>query len=849
MNIYVSFFINTVCSFCFLAILSMGTADAQVSFGDQNEFTESGEGPYVVLVEELDGIGGPDVVVANRLEDQIVYYRNLGEGDFISALSVSQKFSTDIYEMVSGDFSGNGAIDIISASDRQNAELEIFENDGSGNFANFGLTYQGTDPKSLDTGDINGDGKIDLLYIASGAGIGSSQIVWIESVGRGLESEVHIVETKNPGASLAILLDRDNDGDQDIIAYYPQENDIILFTNDGDGNFELVENMGIKEFLLNENVPGVTKFVKGDFLGDGDNELGLVVNGNIGFMPFFVNVITLYDSFDDITNFEVADMNNDGFSDIVFTSFDQKGAFWLQSKQQVEGRKSYTEAKPINTSLEGPIGIATGDLDEDGLPDVVVTDFTGNITSWYKNDTDREISFVKQNPVITNAVTQPDHMVYTDLNGDEIEDLLVGSSSSTELSFFIRGENGTFGEKQMISNTAGTIEEVKVADLDGDGFPDVIVASSTDPNVSVYMNSGTGSFGTGMVLTNEADPRDLALADIDEDGDMDLFVPDFGGGGILRFINSGDGTFSLEAERYVDWATEIVELEMGSLTSQIGERVDMIISDLTRGTELYKGFQSFGSATKLSENATSNILLRDLTFDNSYDAVYTTDETPKVGWFRKPGNNSNVAPFTINEPGSAPVSLATGDIDSDGIEDFIYSTSDNQIYWQNNFANFDFSNEGNFSEQKNITGETSGLNNPGAIIPADLDDDGDIDILVASTGSNEILWLKNLDIESSDTGTSIVDEEAIPQTFSLLQNYPNPFNPSTVISFNLPQSHLVTLKVYNFIGQEVASLAENTFTAGSHSLQFQANNLASGVYFYRLTAGGQSITKKMLLIK
>jgi len=89
-----------------------------------------------------------------------------------------------------------------------------------------------------------------------------------------------------------------------------------------------------------------------------------------------------------------------------------------------------------------------------------------------------------------------------------------------------------------------------------------------------------------------------------------------------------------------------------------------------------------------------------------------------------------------------------------------------------------------------------------------------------------------------------------PLEFKLGQNYPNPFNPSTNISFTLPESGNVVLKVYNSIGQEVATLINNHLEAGFHSIDFNADNLASGVYVYRLEANGKYIAeKKMNLLK
>ncbi len=88
-----------------------------------------------------------------------------------------------------------------------------------------------------------------------------------------------------------------------------------------------------------------------------------------------------------------------------------------------------------------------------------------------------------------------------------------------------------------------------------------------------------------------------------------------------------------------------------------------------------------------------------------------------------------------------------------------------------------------------------------------------------------------------------------PLVFGLDQNYPNPFNPSTTISFTLSETGNATLKVYNMLGQEVATLANERLNSGSHTFNFDASALASGMYIYRLQAQNQTITKRMMLIK
>jgi len=94
-----------------------------------------------------------------------------------------------------------------------------------------------------------------------------------------------------------------------------------------------------------------------------------------------------------------------------------------------------------------------------------------------------------------------------------------------------------------------------------------------------------------------------------------------------------------------------------------------------------------------------------------------------------------------------------------------------------------------------------------------------------------------------------VNEEVLPTEFKLEQNYPNPFNPSTVIRYEIIDARFVSLKVYNSIGQEIATLVNQKQNAGKHNVEFNASNLPSGIYFYSINAGEYSSVKKMMLLK
>jgi len=110
--------------------------------------------------------------------------------------------------------------------------------------------------------------------------------------------------------------------------------------------------------------------------------------------------------------------------------------------------------------------------------------------------------------------------------------------------------------------------------------------------------------------------------------------------------------------------------------------------------------------------------------------------------------------------------------------------------------------------------------------------------------------LKQIDNDGTYEYSDVVTVEVgVPNTFYLSQNYPNPFNPETRIDFTLPEKQLVSLRVYNMLGELVRELVNEEKEAGNYSVMFDGSNLPSGVYIYRLQTSSFAANKKMTLLK
>ncbi len=130
------------------------------------------------------------------------------------------------------------------------------------------------------------------------------------------------------------------------------------------------------------------------------------------------------------------------------------------------------------------------------------------------------------------------------------------------------------------------------------------------------------------------------------------------------------------------------------------------------------------------------------------------------------------------------------------------------------------------------------------VASVDISEDTNTGAYLSDSGSIQVALPDNLTAVSSETSPDL------PQTVKLEQNYPNPFNPTTQISYQLDSPSEVTLSIYSITGQKVQTLINGEFkAAGEYNISFDAQNLASGMYIYRLRAGDQMFTRKMTLLK
>jgi hypothetical protein len=256
------------------------------------------------------------------------------------------------------------------------------------------------------------------------------------------------------------------------------------------------------------------------------------------------------------------------------------------------------------------------------------------------------------------------------------------------------------------------------------------------------------------------------------------------------------------------------------------------------------------------ESADLDYILTDFNGNSSSVVADPTDATNTVAKTIRPASNPyagttigppsgfvSAIPFTASETvmsvrvwspiAGAPIRLKVEDSDDPTTSVETQLTTTVAESWET--LVFDFSNQ--------VSG-TSALN-----LDADYDKASIFFNFEVTDAAYTFYW-DDVQFGEGETSTSTEQDGAmIPSEYALNQNYPNPFNPSTTIEFAMPQASFVTLEVYNMVGQKVATLVEATRQAGVHTVSFDASDLSSGTYLYRLQAGNQMLMQKMTLIK
>jgi hypothetical protein len=333
----------------------------------------------------------------------------------------------------------------------------------------------------------------------------------------------------------------------------------------------------------------------------------------------------------------------------------------------------------------------------------------------------------------------------TDINNDGYQDIISASRIDGQVVWFqnINGQ-GLYSHKKIILSGYVGLSSVFCSDIDGDGDMDIISSSFTNNTVFWIENTdGLGDFSTPNIISGNADEvESVFVADLDGDGDMDIISASKNDDKIAWYENTdGNGLFSDEkiVSSNADGASSV-------FASDLDGDGDMDIISASKNDDKIAWYENadgnglFSDEKIVSINAdgASSVFASDLDGDGDVDIISGSKNDDKVAWYENAdgsGNFSNEIIISVNA--DMVLSVIAADIDNDGDQDVLYaSTGNNRIIWVKN------NGDGVFGEGNIITAYT---NYPRSVFVADINGDGYKDVLSASSGDNKIAFYINSD--------------------------------------------------------------------------------------------------------
>ncbi|MBU0984075.1 MAG: VCBS repeat-containing protein [candidate division Zixibacteria bacterium] len=606
-----------------------------------------------------------------------------------------------------------------------------------------------------------------------------------------------------------VSADMNGDGYMDLVSCngaktYPGGMSIRL--SDGSGGFlaEVMYDVG----------PGPSAVTVGDFDGDGDLDVATANRDmSIGYnkdVSVLINngsgqfgAATHYDIGMFANSIVACDYDLDGYADLVVADIQTDQVVFMYS---LGG--TFQPSGPMTVG-DGPSDIAFADVSGNGYPEFIISNLNSNdVTVVYQ-------LIIGGNPMNlfdiygTYAVSgDPDAVVAADFNGDGYVDIATANSSDETVSVLL-GSATTFTFSAEYPVGIGQ-KELAAADLDDDGNPDLVCTNYYSDHMSVFYGLGDGLFMFEMAVPSSTKLTGVTAADFDGDGEIDLACAD-----------SDDTQIAIFRQYLCGDAN-------GSGAVEVGDMVYLI-------NYIFKSGPAPEPLEAGDANGDCAVNVGDAVYIRNY--IFVIGSPAPVPYCSNPP--AKMAPldgeFTVGDDGvvsvAAGVPLACLVIELAKAE----------------------------SEPVSLVEGVEVIVADGSTRLGILDLDGD---RAVASGVTRVLQL------SADVGvTSAIGYTAdgqvvalhptnssLPNDFELYDAYPNPFNPSTSIRFSMPSADYATLTVYNAIGQRVAVLVDGFVNAGLQVVEWDGltesgQPASSGVYFYRLEAGKNVESKKMILMK
>lgn len=796
-------------------------------FPGPNTFYQTAKAPLDIFTADLNNDNKVDIIVPNTGDvffpppgygTTVSIYINLGNGSFGTPINVA--VGTSPVGVVAADFDNDNDNDIAVANYGHNGQgntVTIIVNNGNGTFTPSGNYPAGESPYKLSAAKINDDNLIDLVI----ANDNQKLNVLINGGANNFSNrtEYNVLPPNTTVVYPVInLADIDNDTDTD-----------ILYSN-------------VK--AMNDSSQGVVVLLKN--------------NGN-GTFGSTIEVSRINNVVGGRWDIETADLNNDGWKDIIST---EGGYLCIISLN--DGAGNFPNSYPETDFLT--FGLFTNDLmvcdvDNNGYKDILAID-RGSLQVMVRRN-DRNGIFPHHSTYRVGDLAS--FIDAADIDNDNDLDILTsanGFSAATvgvPVGIIKNNGNGTFGSNTLLGMSGVS---AKFADLNNDGKKDIYFAShigANQYNFHTALNLGNGNFGPVSTWTmNACGWFEIDAVDLNNDNYLDLVGSEALGcaGGtekrIFISLNQGNGTFG---SRIIQ---DIIHKPMPLVSGDFNRDGKMdIITGHPNSIEIHLGIGDGHLQPPVEvivNQDVTDIVVADFNNDAKIDIATSDANIPTYGMSVLLGNGDGTFQQAQNYIGAYAdglnnsMTMTAGDVDNDSDIDVILgnaSSNDLCIYLNNgNGTNF-----GNMMRY--------GSTYIGCFSPYFADFDGDSIKDIAFTAKIDfhplMLTYGVMILKGKDNIIGIQGNTSeIPGNFILSQNYPNPFNPSTRIRFGIPQSgnnDIVKITVYDVTGREISTLVNETLSSGTYEVTWNGTNYASGLYFYRITAGNYSEVKKMVLIK